>query len=72
MKNHEGKILLKAAAVLPGVGIFIAVVVGICVYIGYLVDELLPFLGEAGKFAGIVGGFPLAIYFLWRQFKDYV
>lgn len=58
----------KAMSILSGVGIYFVVVVAICVYLGHLADTHFG-LGNAGKFIGILAGFPIAIYSLWRQLK---
>ena len=58
----------KAAAILSGVGIYIAVVIFICLYIGGLVDEYFQ-LGGGGRIGGIILGFPVAIYSLYRRLK---
>ena len=66
---HEGlRQTWKAFSFLSGVGIYLAAVIGICVYLGNLADEHLG-LGMKGKFAGILLGFPIAIYSLYRQLK---
>ena len=54
---------------LGGIGIYLVVFVGICVFLGNLVDENLG-LGYAGKLVGILVGFPGAIYTLYRQLKQ--
>ena len=51
--------LWKAAAILSGVGIYIAAVIFICLYIGGLV----------GRLCGILLGFPIAGYSVYRQLK---
>lgn len=54
---------------LSGVGIYLAVVVLICLYLGSLVDEYLGLEG-GGRLIGIVVGFPIAFYSLYRQLKN--
>ena len=67
--RHKGLFqALKAFSVLGGVGIYLVVFVGICVYLGDLADEAFA-LGAKGKFAGILVGVPSAIYTLFRQLK---
>ncbi|MBR4152420.1 MAG: AtpZ/AtpI family protein [Selenomonadaceae bacterium] len=58
----------KAAAVLSGVGIYIAAVIFICLYFGGLVDDFFQ-LGGKARLIGIILGFPLAFYSLYRQLK---
>ena len=58
----------KAAAILSGVGIYIAAVIFICLYIGGLVDDYFS-LGGKGRLCGIICGFPLAVYSVYRQLK---
>lgn len=60
--------LWKAAAVLSGVGIYIAAVVFICLYAGGLVDDYFQ-LGGKGRIVGIIIGFTLACYSVYRQLK---
>ena len=60
--------LWKAAAILSGVGIYIAAVIFICLYVGGLVDDYLQ-LGGKGRLVGIVLGFPIAGYSVYRQLK---
>lgn len=60
----------KAAAILSGVGIYIAVVILICLYLGGLVDDYFS-LGGKGRIGGIILGFPIAIYSVYRQLKHY-
>jgi len=58
----------KAAAILSGVGIYIAAVIFICLYLGGLVDDYFG-LGGKGRLGGIIIGFPVAFYSLYRQLK---
>lgn len=58
----------KAMSILSGVGFYFVVVVAICVYLGHLADLYLG-IGSTGKCIGILAGFPIAIYSLWRQLK---
>ncbi|MBR2214555.1 MAG: AtpZ/AtpI family protein [Selenomonadaceae bacterium] len=60
---------VKAFSFLSGVGIYLAVVVGICIYVGNLADENLG-ISPVGKLTGIILGFPLAFYSLYRQLKS--
>ena len=69
-QKHEGlRQAVKAFSVLGGIGMYLVVFVGICVFLGNLVDENLG-LGYAGKLIGILVGFPGAIYTLYRQLKQ--
>lgn len=75
-KNEAGneyskalKQAVKAFSLLGGIGIYLAVFVGICGFIGNLADEKLG-LGSKGKLIGIIIGFPAAIYTLYRQLKQ--
>ena len=58
----------KAAAILSGVGIYIAAVIFICLYLGGLVDDYFQ-LGGKWRLVGIVLGFPVAGYSVYRQLK---
>ena len=60
---------VKAFAVLSGVGIYLVVFVGICLFLGNLVDTYVLGSGYAGKMTGILIGFPGAFYTLYRQLK---
>lgn len=69
-EKHEGlRQAWKAFSFLSGIGIYLAVVVGLCLFLGNLADEHLG-IGPAGKLAGILLGFPIAIYSLYRQLKN--
>ena len=61
---------VKAFAVLSGVGIYLAVFVGICLFLGSLADTYLLRGGSFGKHTGILNGFPGAFYTLFRQLKQ--
>ena len=58
----------KAFAILSGVGIYLAVFMLICIYVGGLVDEFFA-LGGKGRLIGIVIGLPMAFYSIYRQLK---
>lgn len=58
----------KAAAVLSGIGIYFAVVLGICIYAGHMADQYFN-LDSTGKLIGILLGFPIGIYSTYRQIK---
>lgn len=58
----------RAAAILSGVGIYIAAVIFICLYLGGLIDDYFV-LGGKGRLAGIILGFPIAAYSVYRQLK---
>jgi len=60
---------VRAFAVLSGVGIYLVVFVGICLWLGIQADSLLG-SHPAGKLCGILIGFPGAIYTLYRQLKN--
>lgn len=70
-KKEPGSIVqaVKAFSVLGGVGIYLVVVLGICIFIGNLIDESFG-TGFTGKFIGILVGFPIAIYSIYRQIKN--
>ena len=69
-ERHEGlRQDVKAFSVLGGIGIYLVVFVGICVFLGNLADENLG-LGYMGKLVGILIGFPGALYTLYRQLKQ--
>ncbi|MBR3458612.1 MAG: AtpZ/AtpI family protein [Selenomonadaceae bacterium] len=71
-QKHEGLWqAVRAFSVLSGVGIYLVVVVGICVYLGMMADEHLG-ISPYGKLTGILLGFPLAIYSLYRQLRKQV
>ena len=62
--------LWKAAAILSGVGIYIVAVIFVCLYAGGLVDDYFQ-LGGKGRLVGIILGFPIAFYSVYRQLKHY-
>ena len=62
---------LKAFGVLGGVGIFFAVVMGICIFLGATADDFLG-LEYGGKLTGIVLGFPIAFYLIYKQLKGII
>ena len=67
--RHEGlRQAWRAFSLLSGIGIYLAVVVGLCIGAGHLADEHLD-LGMKGKLTGIILGFPIAFYSLYRQLK---
>ena len=59
----------RAFSLLSGIGIYLVVVVLICLYLGGLVDEYLE-LGGKGRLFGIILGFPIAFYSIYRQLKS--
>ena len=59
----------RAFSLLSGIGIYLAVVVLICLYIGSLADEYIGLEGK-GRLIGIIIGFPVAFYSLYRQLKS--
>ena len=61
---------VKAFAVLSGVGIYLAVFVGICLFLGSLADTYLIGGGAFGQLRVILLGFPCAFYTLFRQLKQ--
>lgn len=68
--KHTGlRQAVKAFAVLSGVGIYLVVFVGICLFLGSLADTYILEGGYAGKLIGILIGFPGAFYTLFRQLK---
>ncbi|WP_407398108.1 ATPase F0F1 [Anaerovibrio sp.] len=62
---------LKAFGVLGGVGVFFAVVMGICIFLGAMADDFLG-LEYGGKLTGIVVGFPIAFYLTYKQLKGII
>ena len=68
--NNEGfKNFWKAFSLLSGVGIYLAVVILICLYLGSLADDYFTLDGK-GKLIGIILGFPIAFYSIYRQLKN--
>lgn len=67
-KNEGLGQMWRAFSLLSGIGIYLIVVVLICLYIGGLVDEYLN-LGGKGRLIGIILGFPIAFYSIYRQLK---
>ena len=69
MKNDNFNRMWKAFSLLSGLGIYLIVVVLICLYIGSRIDEYFQLDGK-GKLIGIILGFPLAFYSIYRQLKN--
>ncbi|MCI7331920.1 MAG: AtpZ/AtpI family protein [Selenomonadaceae bacterium] len=68
-EKHEGlRQAVRAFAVLSGIGIYFAVFVAICIFLGYEADIHFD-LGHTGRLIGALVGFPGAIYTLYRQLK---
>ena len=61
---------LKAVGLLSGVGVYFVVFLGIFIFLGKCADDFLG-TGRVCTIAGIVLGFPAAIYSLYRQLKYY-
>ena len=67
-KGDGLKQAFKAFSTLGGVGIYMLVFVGIFVFLGYEFDVTFD-TGHKGRLAGIILGFPSAMYSLYRQLK---
>ena len=61
---------LRAFGLLSGVGIYFLVFLGIFIFLGQCADDFLG-TGRVCTIAGIILGFPAAIYSLYRQLKHY-
>ena len=61
---------VKAFSILSGTGIYLACVVGICLFAGTKIDEWLD-TAPYGKLIGIILGFPIGLYSLYRQIKHH-
>ena len=61
---------LRAFGLLSGVGIYFVIFLGIFIFLGKCADDFLG-TGRVCTIAGIVLGFPAAIYSLYRQLKYY-
>ena len=70
MPPSAGVEALRAFGLLSGVGIYFVVFLGIFIFLGQCADDLLG-TGHACTIAGILLGFPAAIYSLYRQLKYY-
>ena len=68
-KREGFKQLWRAFSLLSGIGIYLAVVILICLYIGSLADDYFNLDGK-GKLMGIILGFPIAFYSIYRQLKN--
>ena len=68
-ERHAGlRQAVRAFAVLSGIGIYFAVFVAICIFLGYEADIHFD-LGHTGRLLGAIVGFPGAIYTLYRQLR---
>ena len=68
-KHKSFSQMWRAFSLLSGVGIYLAVVVLICLYFGGLIDDYFGLDGK-GKLIGIILGFPIAFYSIYRQLKS--
>ena len=68
-EQKEFKQLWRAFSLLTGLGIYIAVIIFICLYIGGLADDFFELNGK-GRLFGIILGFPVAFYSIYRQLKN--
>ena len=69
-QRHAGlRQAVRAFAVLSGIGIYFAVFVAICIFLGYEADIRFG-LGHTGRLVGAIIGFPGAIYTLYRQLRS--
>ena len=59
----------RAFSLLSGIGIYLIVVVLVCLYLGSIADEYLDLDGK-GRLFGIILGFPIAFYSIYRQLKS--
>lgn len=62
---------VKAFSVLSGLGVYFVIVVGTTMYLGHLFDEHFE-AHPYGIFVGIISGFPIAVYSLYRRFKNFL
>ena len=70
LKDDSGLKLIKAVSILSGTGIYLACVVAICILIGMKFDEWF-LTAPYGRLAGILLGFPLGLYSIYRQIKQH-
>jgi len=69
-QRHEGlRQALQAFSFLGGIGIYFCVVVGICVFAGNWADDHWG-LGYYGKLTGILIGFPIGIYSVYKKIRS--
>lgn len=69
-KKNEGlRQALQAFSVLGGIGIYFCIIVGICVFLGDYLDRAFNF-GHYGKLVGILFGFPIGIYSVYKRLKE--
>ena len=68
-KHKSFSQMWRAFSLFSGVGIYLAVVVLICLYFGGLIDDYFGLDGK-GKLIGIILGFPIAFYSIYRQLKS--
>ena len=67
--RNEIWLTLKTAAQMSGLGFYLVAVVGVCVYLGMLADDYFTLDGR-GRLIGILLGFPVAIFSLWKKFRN--
>ena len=59
---------LEAYAFLGGLGFYLAAVLGVCIFLGHLADKTFA-LDSMGKMSGILIGFPVAIFSIYRKIR---
>ncbi len=61
---------LWAASYFMGIGFYLAITVGVCVWLGIKADEAFG-TAPKGTVAGIAMGFPVAIYSIYYQVRSH-
>lgn len=69
-KRHELRKFFYAAALFTGLGVHMAATVLVCTWLGQRFDARFA-THPVGVTVGILAGFPLAIYSVYRRMKDY-
>ena len=68
-KHEELRKLFWAASFFCGLGIYLAITVGVCIWLGDFFDRWAG-TAPAGRMTGIVLGFPIAIYSIYKKIRQ--
>jgi F0F1-type ATP synthase assembly protein I len=68
-KYEELRKLVWAASFFCGLGIYLAVTVGVCIWLGDHFDQWFQ-TEPVGRMAGIILGFPIAIYSIYKKIRQ--
>ena len=67
-KNAGLRQAVQAFSILGGIGFYLVAVIGICIFLGNKADECFN-IGPYGKVIGILLGFPIGIYSIYKKIR---